>query len=92
MQLTKVTALEAGPYGINVNSIAPGTILTELTYAARSKEEVERLIKELPERTALGRVGKPEDIANLALFLASDDSSLITGQVIGCDGGYHARM
>jgi 3-oxoacyl-[acyl-carrier protein] reductase len=92
IQLTKVTAMEAGPYGINVNSIAPGVIVTDMTYAQRSKEEAERLIEELKERAILGRVGRPEDIANLALFLASDDSNFITGQVICCDGGRHDRM
>lgn len=92
IQLTKVTAMEAGPYGINVNSIAPGLIVTDITYTRRSKEEAERFIEERKERAVLGRVGRPEDIANLALFLASDDSNFITGQVICCDGGRHDRM
>jgi len=92
IQLTKVTAREAGPYGINVNSIAPGLIMTEIIYTRRSKEEAERLIEERKQQAALGRVGRPEDIANLALFLASDDSNFITGQVICCDGGRHDRM
>ena len=94
IQLTKVTAMEAGPYGINVNCIAPGLIPTEIhhTRAVLSKEEIERLIEKGDERAMLGRVGWPEDIANLALFLASDDSNFITGQVICCDGGRHDRM
>ena len=92
IQLTKTTAMEAGPYGINVNSIAPGLVVTDLTYSRRSKEEAERFIEDGKERAVLGRVGRPEDIANLALFLASDDSSYITGQVICCDGGRHDRM
>ena len=92
IQLTKVTARVAGPYGINVNSIAPGVVVTELTYVRRTKEEVERFIEERKQQAALGRVGRPEDIANLALFLASDDSNFITGQVILCDGGLHDRM
>ncbi len=57
-----------------------------------SKEEAERLIEERKEQAVLGRVGRPEDIANLALFLASNDSSYITGQVIRCDGGRHDLM
>ena len=92
IQLTKITAMEAGPYGINANSIAPGVIITDLTYTRRSKEEAERFIEERKQRAVLGRVGRPEDIANLALFLASDDSNFITGQVICCDGGRHDRM
>ncbi len=92
IQLTKVTAMETGPYGINVNSIAPGLIVTDIIYTQRSKEEAERFIEDRKERAILRRVGKPEDIANLALFLASDDSNFITGQVICCDGGRHDRM
>jgi 3-oxoacyl-[acyl-carrier protein] reductase len=92
VELTKVTATEAGPYGINVNCIAPGLIMTEMAYSGRTKEEAERFIQERRELAILGRVGRPEDIANLALFLASDDSSFITGQVIRCDGGRHDRM
>ena len=79
--------MEAGPYGINVNSIAPGLVVTDLTYSRKSKEEAERFIESGKKRAILGRNGRPEDIANLALFLASDDSSFITGQVIACDGG-----
>ncbi len=89
IQLTKATASEAGSYGINVNCIAPGLIVTEMTYFQRTKEEAERYIEGAKKRAALGCVGGPEDIANLALFLASDDSNFITGQVICCDGGIH---
>ncbi|MFC1929361.1 SDR family NAD(P)-dependent oxidoreductase [Chloroflexota bacterium] len=92
VQLTKVTAVEAGPHGINVNCIAPGLIMTGMTYIGRSKEEVERTIEERAKRSALGRYGKPEDVVKLALFLASDDSNYITGQVICCNGGHHDRM
>ena len=92
VQLTKDTALEAGPYGINVNCIAPGLIVTPMVYARRTKEELERYIEDSKGRAMLGRVGRPEDIANLALFLASDDSSYMTGQVICCDGGRHDRL
>jgi len=95
IMLTKITALAAGPYGINVNCIAPGLIRTEMTYPQRGKKVTEftkKLIEGKDERAALGRIGQPEDIANLALFLASDDSSFITGQTICCDGGRHDRM
>ena len=87
IQLTKIAARELGPYGINVNSIAPGIIITNILTTRRSKEEVERLIEERKRVAVLGRVGEPEDVANLALFLASDDANFITGQVIRTDGG-----
>ena len=87
IQLTKVTAREAGQYGINVNSIAPGLIATGLSYVGRTREETEISIEERKKLALLGRMGTPEDVANLALFLASDDSSFITGQVICIDGG-----
>jgi 3-oxoacyl-[acyl-carrier protein] reductase len=90
--LTEVTARATGPYGINVNSIAPGTILTDMPYTRRSQEEVERLLAERKQRNVLGRIGTPREIANVALFLASDDSSFITGQVIAVNGGRHDRM
>jgi len=88
IQLTKVTAREAGQHGINVNCIAPGLIVTPLTYTAfRTKEEIEKSVEQRKTLTLLGRAGMPEDVANLALFLACDDSSFITGQVIPIDGG-----
>ena len=85
--LTKITARALGPYGINVNAIAPGTILTEMTYTRRSPEEMEAFIENRKSVSLLGRIGTVDDIANLALFLASEESSFITGQIIACDGG-----
>lgn len=86
-QLTKIYALELSPFGINVNAIAPGAVLTDMSYSRRTPEEVNRRVEERKKTTALRRIGTPEDIAKLALFLASDDSSFITGQVIAADGG-----
>ena len=77
--LTRRLAFELGPYNINVNAIAPGMILTDMA----TPEGVEYAKK----HSVLGRVGNPEDIAELAAFLASDESSYITGQVIVADGG-----
>jgi len=85
--LTKKLAIELGPHGINVNAIAPGAIMTDMLCAGRSEEEIERTVQESIRLTVLGRMGQPEDIANTALFLASEESSFITGQVIVVDGG-----
>ena len=87
VSFTKALAREAGPYGVNVNCISPGTIITEILYIGRTKDEAEKFIEDRRKSSVMGRVGKPEDFANLALFLASDESSFITGQIIRLDGG-----
>lgn len=81
--LTKSLAKELGPSGITVNAIAPGVIMTRMLDDL-STEDVEAL----KDQTPLGILGKPEDIAKLALFLASDDANFITGQVISPNGGF----
>ena len=84
-QLTKVMALALAPHRIRVNGIGPGTILTELAKTAvLGNREAERKIL---SRTPLGRMGEPAEIARVAVFLASEDSSYLTGQTIYPDGG-----
>src|SRR5437762_1809230 len=84
-QLTKVMALSLASHRIRVNGIGPGTILTELAKTAvLGNKESERKI--LP-RTPLGRMGEPAEIASVAVFLASDAASYLTGQTIYPDGG-----
>ena len=84
-QLTKVMALNLAPYGIRVNGIGPGTILTELAKkAVLSSPEARHTIL---SRTPAGRCGEPEEIASVAAFLASDDASYMTGQTMYVDGG-----
>ena len=83
-QLTSVMSLALAPKGIRVNAIGPGTILTELSGSLLTDEAARRRVL---SRTPMGRVGQPEEIAGIAVFLASDDSSYVTGQVIYADGG-----
>ncbi len=85
--LTKRFALELGKYQINVNAIAPGLIKTDMTINSKNQDTSDKLIKYCEEATMLHRLGKPQDIANVALFMASDDSSFMTGQIITVDGG-----
>jgi len=85
--MTKTAAKELGPKGINVNVIAPALIWTDMT-KSMPKELLQKVEQMLPFIMPLNRWGQPEDIANLALFLASDESAFITGQLIHCDGGF----
>jgi len=84
--MTKTAAKEMGPKNINVNAIAPGMIWTDML-KSMPPETIKQMDAMLPFIVPLNRKGSPLDIANLALFLASDESSFITGQVIFCDGG-----
>lgn len=80
--MTKVWAREFGRYGIRVNAVAPGFTATEMVAAMP-----EKILDNMRSRTPLGRLGTPEDIANAYLFLASDEASFITGDVLRVDGG-----
>lgn len=80
---TKALAKEAGPSGIRVNCITPGVIDTRMN-AHLSEADLD----DLKDCTPLGRIGTPEDVAKAALFLAESDSSFITGQVLGVNGGF----
>ncbi len=81
--MTMALAKELGPSGITVNCIEPGVIRTEMN-AVLNDEALDILA----EQTPLGRLGEPSEVASLALFLASDAASFITGQCIGIDGGF----
>ena len=85
--LSRVMALALGEHGINVNVVAPGVINTEMGLSRRTPAELAAYHALYKQQTALRRVGEATDIANVVLFLASDDSSFITGQVIVSDGG-----
>ena len=84
-QLTKVMALSLAPHFIRVNAIGPGTIATEL--AMKSVMASEEARRRVMSRTPMGRMGEPEEIGKVAVFLACDDSSYLTGTTIYPDGG-----
>ena len=81
--MTKALAKELGPSGITVNAIAPGLIRTDMN-ASLSESD----IKTIEDETPLMRIGVPEEVAKAALFLASDDASFITGEIMNVSGGY----
>jgi len=85
LQLTRALAVEAAPLGIRVNAVAPGFIETPFTAEALAKESVRNW---LLERTPMGRIGKPEDVANGVAFLSSDEASWVTGTTLFVDGGW----
>lgn len=89
VQMTRTLAVEWGPHGVRVNAIAPGHIATELV---QRQWVVEPELREFfLSRTPLGRLGDPADVANAAVFLASDASRMVTGQVLAVDGGYTSQ-
>jgi 3-oxoacyl-[acyl-carrier protein] reductase len=82
--MTKGLARELGPNGIRVNAIAPGVVETDMVKKALTPEVRERILNRFP----LGRLATGQDVANMAVFLASDLSSFVTGQAIAVDGGF----
>ncbi|MFC1910244.1 SDR family NAD(P)-dependent oxidoreductase [Chloroflexota bacterium] len=82
--LTEALALELTPKGINVNAICPGAIDTDMVQGVKKSGQIEQVLLRIPK----GRLGQPEDIANLVVFLASDDSDYISGAAIVIDGGW----
>jgi NAD(P)-dependent dehydrogenase (short-subunit alcohol dehydrogenase family) len=84
MGLTKALALELTSQGINVNAICPGAIDTAMAEGAKESGQLEKVLARVPK----GRLGQPEEIADLAVFLASDESEYISGAAIVIDGGW----
>jgi 3-oxoacyl-[acyl-carrier protein] reductase len=83
-QLTRVFAKEVGARGITVNSISPGPTNTDLFLEGKTEETIQRLAS----MSALGRIGEPDDIARVVLFLASESAGWVTGQNLGVNGGF----
>jgi NAD(P)-dependent dehydrogenase (short-subunit alcohol dehydrogenase family) len=87
--LTKTLALELGPHGVTSNAIAPGFIVTDMTRrsARRLGRDFDEYVREAADSIPVGRVGRPEDIAHAASFLAGDGAGFVSGQVIYVAGG-----
>jgi NAD(P)-dependent dehydrogenase (short-subunit alcohol dehydrogenase family) len=82
--LTEALALELTPQGINVNAICPGAIDTDMAKGAKESGQLQQVLARVPK----GRLGRPEEIASLAVFLASEESDYISGTSIVVDGGW----
>lgn len=85
--LTRRFAMELGPFGITVNAIAPGFIVTDMVLSGRTPGEVTTLLESIAAKAMARRVGCPEDIAHAVAFLASPESGFITAQILTVDGG-----
>ena len=93
-QLTKTLAVEVGPLGVRVNTIAPGFIITGMTGrhwrrhdGTVDEDRMREVTAPMLERSTLGRVGEPDDIAYAVLYLASDAADFMTGQILRPNGG-----
>lgn len=86
-QLTRVMALELGPYQIRVNSVNPTVVLTDMGIKTWGDPEKGKAMK---EKIPLGKFCVPDDVANAVIFLLSDEASMITGSILPIDGGYTA--
>lgn len=88
VQLTHAGAIDLAPFGIRINGIAPGFIATNMTKGVLQDKGFNKMVT---DNTPLGHVGEPNDIAQAALYLASDDSKYVTGTILYVDGGWTAR-
>lgn len=87
IQLTKTAAFELGEYGINVNCVAPGAVNTEMLKGNMTDQEYAQFLDARKKITTLGFIAEPDDIANVVLFFASDESRFVTGKTLLVDGG-----
>jgi len=84
--LTRIAALEGGPNGIRVNAVAPGFVVTPMT-TRPDEQQMEAMIAAMRKRSPIAAVGRPADIAHAVLYLASDASRFVTGQILRVNGG-----
>lgn len=82
--LTRAAAVELAPYNILVNAVAPGFVNTEMTCVNNTPEQIKQIVQQLPVK----RLAQPDEIAQLVGFLASEQNSFMTGQVLYVDGGF----
>jgi len=85
--LTRRFAYELGPHGVTVNAVAPGFVVTDMVAAGKTADEVRQVDEAMSARAMMGRVGRPEDIADGVAYLVSDRASFVTAQVLTIDGG-----
>ncbi|PSP98710.1 dehydrogenase [Halobacteriales archaeon QS_4_70_19] len=85
---TRAIAAELGPHGVRANAVCPGVTETPLAREGRSDEHWEEVASKMAEQYPLRRLGRPEDVANAMLYLASDEAAWVTGQALVVDGGF----
>lgn len=88
VNVTRSLAAEVGSDGVRVNAVCPGVTETPMPKSGRSDEEWEEMASRMAAEYPLGRLGRPEDVANAMLFLASDEAAWVTGQALVVDGGF----
>ena len=87
LSLTKRFALAFGKHGVTVNAVLPGFTETDMTMGDKTPDQKREVVEHVQKFSALGRIGKPDDIANVIAFLASEESGFMTGQYLMADGG-----